>query len=492
MKFFVKHFLAIIVLAMLYAPDSLAECRLIDDWVADEALFGAGFTPKEGNKVYNEPVASLGLVYQSSLGTILAASYSFKSWTDINLIIKSFGSDSISWAEFQQERDRTAKWFSEGMYEWEGVDVYGYVYPGDHEKDLVETATMIAVYRGNTIEIRDLGLTDPEDRSDIAEFYNQLLTHAKSLIDQKCDGIPNNPPSIILSPSPDNGLEFQKSIAKDGGFDIVIGDPDGWSDIDFSSLKIYNSGVDITSHFLDTISRVRIQLDDSYENGLLVTISKINPSDFMENQNLFSILWNGIHKIKLEICDTKRECGSSTYDLYIGPFITAEKVQIDCVTKSIPELSYYALVLSEVIISNIGYESTLSDIFYVLQATEKTTELYSSGLGFNYASYSYQEGMPYGDGIWLQHELISLSTLIQHKTGAYDLFKNLTFPLMTIDVDNLDPNGKLYGLSKEQINKLNLLMGVLDREMGAFKIETREMKTINIEACDVQTTYNAF
>jgi len=94
----------------------------------------------------------------------------------------------IAWAEFEQERSRTDDWFSEEMYEWIGADTYGYVYPGDHEEGLVDTATMIAAYRGNTINIVDVGLTDLEARSEIVKFYNQLLAHAKALIDRKCDG----------------------------------------------------------------------------------------------------------------------------------------------------------------------------------------------------------------------------------------------------------------------------------------------------------------
>ncbi len=178
-------------IASVYAPDFdfsgiCAECGLINNWVFDDAFFGVGFNPQEGGYVVNKPDASNGLIFPSSPGTSLVASYSFKSWTTINLIIKSFDNDGIARAEFEQERDRTDDWFSEGMYEWISDDTYGYVYPGNHEEGLVDTATMIAVYRGNTIEIVDVGLTDLEDRSEIVLFYNTLLTHAKTLIDSKC------------------------------------------------------------------------------------------------------------------------------------------------------------------------------------------------------------------------------------------------------------------------------------------------------------------
>ena len=178
-------------IASVYAPDFdfsgiCGECGLINNWVFDDAFFGLGFNPQEGGYVVNKPEASNGLIFPSSPGTSLVASYSFKSWTSINLIIKSFENDGIARAEFEQERDRTDDWFSEGMYEWIGDDTYGYVYPGDHEEGLLDTATMIAVYKGNTIKIVDVGLSDLEVRSEIVQFYNTLLTHAKTLIDRKC------------------------------------------------------------------------------------------------------------------------------------------------------------------------------------------------------------------------------------------------------------------------------------------------------------------
>jgi hypothetical protein len=173
-----------IVFSMLCAPDSWAECGPIHNWAFEEAFFGAGFNPHEGY-VLNNPGASNGMVSASSPGTSLVASYSFRSWSAINLIIKSFengGSASTEFATWAVPNE----FFSEEMYEWIGAGTFGYVYPGNHEEGLVETATMGAVYMGCTIKIVDVGLTDLEPRSEIVQFFNQLLAHAKTLIDRKC------------------------------------------------------------------------------------------------------------------------------------------------------------------------------------------------------------------------------------------------------------------------------------------------------------------
>ena len=168
-------------------------------------------------------------------------------------------------------------------------------------------------------------------------------------------------PTIEIIPAPDGtDFEFQRTILDGNSFAIRVTDEDGTDDLDIATFRVYNYGLDITEHFVNTFRSLYPSIDSNADSRTY-TIT-VDPQKFMDEHDLFCVLYNGYSHIRFEISDSFGLQGSKEYLIYFGPFLYADYFH------DLGENG--GLKLRNVYLGNTGLDSPDTELFIALQKGE--------------------------------------------------------------------------------------------------------------------------
>jgi hypothetical protein len=194
-----------------------------------------------------------------------------------------------------------------------------------------------------------------------------------------------------------SGNNFQYGLLKRYGFSITITNPGGIFDnetdnyIDWSKFRVYVNDVDTTEHFLK-VGLEFMTWDRSSTDDITLYFTS-DPRKLMEEHNLFNILFNGTHKIWLNICNKAGICTYSEYRIFFGPFPFFPKpTTIAQLCRNIPPY-WNAFVIAAFYEGNTGYR-TNTDRFFILQVADK---LYSFECKCDDGCFCFLPGRQYPD-----------------------------------------------------------------------------------------------
>jgi hypothetical protein len=224
----------------------------------------------------------------------------------------------------------------------------------------------------------------------------------------------NQPPKITLEPA--IYPEFQMNILEEKGFTVKIRKEDGVMDslgnwkINWSTLAFLTDGMDNSMNFIKQIIPHTTWSIDEAGKEIRFHI-KTYRETFM-SYNMFNIKFNGEHLIGLSVCDTDNHCGGAEYNIYFGPFITAQSVSdLRC-------LSIYResnLAIDSIVLGNTGYASSNS-LLYLL--------LFKAMDDYWFADPYVNESC-----VWHQGEIVPFGSYIARLTDGCYIKEDLKLPL---------------------------------------------------------------
>lgn len=329
----VVRWLCVLSLCVAMTPSLAAECAQITRWSNQDASY---FPVERTTRIdhSNTPgrfYFDLDSVQEKSLlVTYFMLSASPPKTVDqrfanaVYVSVMSFRSQADANAMFQRE---VANFNNINPYRW-GYKVLGVaegqqmIYYNDTPG--AQEIRYLAPRHNSIIQITLKSASSTEDMLTlgVARIVDRI-GQAHALVDHKCNF--NNPPSITLFDAAP-GLPpsaFQSAMANG---ELVFGfvDPDGSSDIDWSTFRVFVAGVDKTGHALTVLNRLaqRGRVDyTEYAPNQVVYRLRLDRYMLMGDHNFFNIEWNGEWPVDLKICDRKGSCSTSSYKLNFGPYL---------------------------------------------------------------------------------------------------------------------------------------------------------------------------
>ena len=315
------------------------------------------------------------------------------------------------------------------------------------------------------LTVRSASADEPMSSVGVAKLAGRLV-QARALVDGKCGGsVTNRAPAIELLPGQDGRLFQQVMVSRTTvsprahpGISIKVTDPDGRSDIDWSTFRVAIAGVDQTGNAFEVINRlvqekrVQVLAGDTSEEYFL----HLDPARLMGSHNLFNISFNGNWPIRLRICDKRGACSQQDVSRYFGPFFDVrDLVDLRCIY-----MDQFDLKMSAVW-GNNGYRA-MTDFYLAL--AQSSVPLASPRWYLTLGRVA-----PTGEFFWFEdwpapHSLLPTSMPL----APGESNQSTGFKVSTRTVRQADPSGN-HALPTG-IN-YKVLYGALDVDVGAYHID---------------------
>jgi hypothetical protein len=419
----------------LLLPSSAQTCGHISTWTDADASYFISLESPAVKVLQNTPKNS----YQFGVPvTELTVYGNLNSW-QIPVTITSF--ETVAQAANALEKIRAGIYAEDVISAGEPFAyVRGYYMPPPAGDGMVGDFHLVMVYQENLIQVEGGG-SSKRSPADCLDSYTLVANNAIELIRSKCGE--NQDPFIALLPIPAQGLAFQVSLLEGKGFQILVQDPDGLSDINWSTFKIFVAGNDTTAHFLAVLqnSSGPTLLEETSHNGILFTIAP-DPHKLMDAHDLFAIPFNGDYRIDLEICDSRGACARSENTVYFGPFITIAGDVRDLVCSDAWFSSVWRLVADRLIVGNTGLDSRENAVYVVLHSKADPLDYWSA---------------TFEDSPWGIHPYVKNFTI----PAGYMSSSKLSIPIA--------PEYELHGAYE-------YLIGVMDTEYGTIKVDVEDVQ----------------